>query len=61
MAYVNAMGLTTEQFIQLEQLKVWRETCKTNTCIFAANGQTVPLAMPTSVQRVQAVQAAVKQ
>lgn len=33
-AYRNQMGLTPEQFVDLERIKMQRETCKRNTCIF---------------------------
>ena len=49
-AYLQAMGLSGEQFIALEQLKVQREVCKTNTCVFTGAGQ-MPIALPAPTQR----------
>lgn len=48
MAYVNAMGLSTDQFVELQRLKVWGEVCKTNTCIFAPGN--VPIALSAGSQ-----------
>ena len=41
-AYNQQMHLTPEQYIQLEQMKVWRDVCAGGKCTFITNG-TLPL------------------
>src|SRR6201997_1441471 len=40
-AYRQAMGLSPEQFVQLEQIKMQREVCTHTACTFIANGGAV--------------------
>jgi regulator of protease activity HflC (stomatin/prohibitin superfamily) len=41
-AYRQALGLTPEQFVQLEQIKMQREVCAHSACTFVVNGGAVP-------------------
>ncbi len=41
-AYRQAMGLSPEQFVQLEQIKMQREVCTHTTCTFIQNGAAIP-------------------
>jgi regulator of protease activity HflC (stomatin/prohibitin superfamily) len=41
-AYRQALGLSPEQFVQLEQIKMQREVCAHSTCTFVVNGGAVP-------------------
>ncbi|MBI4120773.1 MAG: SPFH domain-containing protein [Parcubacteria group bacterium] len=47
-AYIDGMGLTTEQYIQLQTLQVYRDVCKAPTmCVFSTGGGGMPLAIPS--------------
>jgi regulator of protease activity HflC (stomatin/prohibitin superfamily) len=41
-AYRQAIGLSPEQFVQLEQIKMQREVCAHTTCTFIQNGTAIP-------------------
>ena len=42
-AYVNEMGLNTQQFVSLETIKMQREVCAKSNCTFITNpGNLVP-------------------
>jgi regulator of protease activity HflC (stomatin/prohibitin superfamily) len=41
-AYRQALGLSPEQFVQLEQIKMQREVCAHSACTFVVNGGAVP-------------------
>jgi regulator of protease activity HflC (stomatin/prohibitin superfamily) len=41
-AYRQAIGLSPEQFVQLEQIKMQREVCSRTSCTFIVNGGGVP-------------------
>jgi regulator of protease activity HflC (stomatin/prohibitin superfamily) len=41
-AYRQALGLSPEQFVQLEQIKMQREVCTHSACTFVVNGGAVP-------------------
>ncbi len=41
-AYRQAIGLSPEQFVQLEQIKMQREVCSHTNCTFIVNGGAVP-------------------
>src|SRR5579862_2065234 len=41
-AYRQAIGLSPEQFVQLEQIKMQREVCAHTSCTFIVNGGGVP-------------------
>jgi len=40
--YRQALGLSPEQFVQLEQIKMQREVCTHSTCTFIQNGGAMP-------------------
>jgi regulator of protease activity HflC (stomatin/prohibitin superfamily) len=42
-AYREAMGLSPEQFLRLETIKMEREACKTATCILGGGGSVTPV------------------
>jgi regulator of protease activity HflC (stomatin/prohibitin superfamily) len=41
-AYRQALGLSPEQFVQLEQIKMQREVCAHSSCTFIQNGAAMP-------------------
>ena len=41
-AYRQALGLSPEQFVQLEQIKMQREVCAKAACTFIQNGSAMP-------------------